>query len=79
VPRLEDEETIRTHIHIYKSDYDWIIKNFHPVPGYSKFIRLALRKFRQHIEAAHAAQAAGKPLPPAGEIPGLEEAARGDG
>lgn len=53
-----DEELERTHIWLFKDDVAWVHQMFDQNLGYSAAIRMMVRKFRRHIEAKAAANAA---------------------
>lgn len=66
MPRLEDEPLQKVHILLYADDVQWIMDNYGRIPGFSKFIRLTVRKMRRVIEAKAASQAS---APPKADIP----------
>ena len=51
MPRKSDEEMERTHVLLYKRDIERIKAHYSDNLGYSKAIRLIVRKFLDQIEA----------------------------
>ena len=61
----DDEDLERTHIWLFKDDVAWVHQMFDANLGYSAAIRMMVRKFRRHIEAKAAEQAAPLSIDPA--------------
>lgn len=51
MPRREDEELVRKHIWLYKSDWQWIEEIYGQNLGTSKATRQILRNYRKQVQA----------------------------